>query len=398
MRKGARKSDAHENARKAAKAFIEKVIVPARTAPKTDAKERAARAKLAAEERSLAHRELAAGGIDPKRLDKFAQSRAKVRSKLADDRRKQAIKASAAVADRLRDLAPIVLPLEPMQTIIDTVTFIRSFAGQGTVLESNIAPSDNWARYRDSSTDDAFDGTGRLSFFTLWRNQLSVPAVVTAQASLTINAHLSCDADWSGVASWFGLSSSGRGKVGVRTTVWGMDSSVSSIVQQQDVAEVSVDGGFFGDDSSTSIEFDQLLPASGVIVPRETYVLIEVEVTTSWHHSDSGATVTFDAESGSHRVDLPQLLLTVTPTEPLPPVITLSAMVNYATSPAQIQLSWSGATGANVDVFRNGVLFTTTLNDGFAIVTANPGTYVFRICNSGSTTGCSNDVTVVVTQ
>jgi hypothetical protein len=386
-----------KDARNAAEDFIEKVIVPARAAPRADPKQRAARAKLAAEERKLAHGELSAGGLDPKRLDKLAKSRAKARGKLAEDSRKQAVKASAAAANRLKGLVPLVVPLEPMQTVIDTVTFIRTFADQGIILESNTGPSDNWARYRVASNEDAYDGTGRLSFFTLWQNQLSVPAVVMAQANLIINAHLSCDADWSGVASWFGMSSVGRGKVGVRTTVWGMDSSVSSIVQQQDVAEVAVDGGFFGDDSSTSIEFSQLLPATGVVVPRETYVLIEVEVLTNWS-ANGGASVTLDAESGSHRVDLPQLVLTVTPTEPPPPAITLSASVSYATSPAQITLTWTGATASTVDIYRNGVLLRTTPNDGAALVGANPGTYLFRICNTGSTAECSNDVTVTVTQ
>lgn len=395
MRNNARKADVHQDALKKAEAFIDKVMAR-RAAASVDPRTVRARADLASKSAELVRKELNASGLDPKPLDALAAERSKAGKKLAEDTRRRAIDASAAAADRLKGLVPIIVPLEPMQTVIDTVTFIRSFANQGTVLESNIGPSGNWARYRVASTGDAFDGTGRLSFFTLWQNQLSVPAVVTAQALLIINAHLSCDAEWSGVASWFGLSSSGRGKVGVRTTVWGMDSSVSSIVHQQDVAEVSVDGGFFGDDSSTSIEFNQLLPATGVIVSRETYVLIEVEVLTDWHHSDDGATVTFDAESGSHRVDLPQLVLTVTPTEPLPPSISLSASVNDTTTPAQITLTWSGASGATVDVYRNGALFTTTPNDGLAIVTANPGTYVFHICNSGSTV-CSNDVTVTVT-
>lgn len=174
-----------------------------------------------------------------------------------------------------------------------------------------------------------------------------------------------------------------------------MDSSVSSIVQQQDVADVSVDGGFFGDDSSTSIEFNELLPASGVIVPRQAHVLIEVEVLTDWS-ANGGASVTLDAESGSHRIDLPQLVLTVTPTEPLPPPISLTASVSYATTPARVTLTFSGATTSNVDVVHNGVLLVTTPNDGSVTIAANPGTHLFRVCNAGSTV-CSGDVSVTVT-
>ena len=116
-----------------------------------------------------------------------------------------------------------------------------------------------------------------------------------------------------------------------------MDSSVSAVVQQQDVGEASVDGGFFGDDSSQSIEFSQLLPASAVVVPADTYVLIEVEVLTDWS-LNSGASVTMNAESGSHRVDLPQLILTVLPTQDLPP-ISLSASVDHSTNPPTVTLS-----------------------------------------------------------
>ncbi|MES2136570.1 MAG: hypothetical protein V4502_05865 [Pseudomonadota bacterium] len=381
---------------KAAEAFIEKVVAPARAARKPDAKAVRARTELVHEDAEAARKALKASGIDPKALDKLAAERSKGRTKLAEKSHRRAVNASAAAARRLKDLAPVILPIDPVDTVIDQVTFIRSFAGQGAVIASNIGPSDNWAQYRVKSTSDAFDGTGRLSFFTLWQNQLSVPAVLMARANLIINARLSCDAEWSGVASWFGMSSVAHGKVGLRTTVWGMDSSVSSIVQQQDVAEVRVDGGFFGDDSSKSIEFTQLLPASAVVVPAQTYVLIEIEVLTDWS-ANGGASVTLDAESGSHRVDLPQLVLTVTPTEPLPPSISLSVSVSYATSPATVTLTWSGATTAMVDIYRNGVLFVTTANNGSRSTATNPGTYAFRVCEAGSTAVCSADVSVTVT-
>lgn len=386
----------HKDQRKAAEAFIEKVIVPVRTAQRQNTARQQATAKLAADQMQQAHRELAAGGLDPKRLDKLAAEQAKARKKLAEDARKQAVKESAAAASRLKGLVPIIVPLEPMQTTIDTVTFIRTFADQGSLLETNIGPSENWARYRLDSTSDAWNGTGRLSFFTLWQNPLSVAATIVAQANLIINANLSCNGDWAGVASWFGMSSVANAKVGLRTTVWGMDSSVSSIVDQEDVAQVGVDGGFFGGDSSQAIEFNQLLPATGVVVPKETYVLIEVEVLTDWS-ANTDASVTLDAESGSHRIDLPQLLLTVTPTEPLPPPITLVGTVSYSTTPAVVTLNWSGATTPKVDLYRNGTLVGSFPNNGSKSTPTNPGTHTYRICEAGSTTVCSNDVTLIVT-
>ena len=61
-----------------------------------------------------------------------------------------------------------------------------------------------------------------------------------------------------------------------------------------------------------------------------------------------------------------------------------------------VDLTWSGASGSNVDVYRNGVLVTTTANDGF--YTDSPGgrghaTYTYRVCNAGTQT-CSNNATV----
>ncbi len=58
-------------------------------------------------------------------------------------------------------------------------------------------------------------------------------------------------------------------------------------------------------------------------------------------------------------------------------------------------LVWSGATGANVDVSRNGAYRTTTANDG--AYTDNlgrvSGTFTYKVCNAGTTT-CSNEASV----
>ena len=59
-------------------------------------------------------------------------------------------------------------------------------------------------------------------------------------------------------------------------------------------------------------------------------------------------------------------------------------------------LSWSGASGASVDVFRDGAKVATTANDGF--YTHGPdikggGSATYKVCEAG-TTACSNEVTV----
>jgi hypothetical protein len=62
-----------------------------------------------------------------------------------------------------------------------------------------------------------------------------------------------------------------------------------------------------------------------------------------------------------------------------------------------VNLSWSGATSANVDIYRNGVVIAT--------VPSNPGSYTdstgqkgratftYQVCEAG-TQNCSNQVTV----
>jgi hypothetical protein len=60
------------------------------------------------------------------------------------------------------------------------------------------------------------------------------------------------------------------------------------------------------------------------------------------------------------------------------------------------RLRWSGATTANVDVFRGGAKVATTGNDGAHednIGKKGGGSYVYKVCEAGTST-CSTDVTV----
>lgn len=298
--------------RETAEVFIEKAAgrpgPGQREAPETVR----ARAEAAREEAALARAELLAGGLDAKRLDSLAEGRAKARQERLEQGRRRAIEASDAIGRRLAELTPIVLPADPMNVIIDRVTFIRSFAGAGAVVDSDIGSLDSWARYRLSvSAGMTESGTGRLSFFTLWRNPRTEPVVVTAGARLVVNAHLSVDADWNGVAAWFIGGSEARATVRARTTVWAMwDSTLKSIVHDRILADAGATGGFFGGDDSASIAFNEFLPASGFAVPAQASILIEVELLTEWV-ATSGS-IHLDAESGAFKVSVPHLILTLT--------------------------------------------------------------------------------------
>jgi hypothetical protein len=65
-----------------------------------------------------------------------------------------------------------------------------------------------------------------------------------------------------------------------------------------------------------------------------------------------------------------------------------------------VRLTWSGATSTDIDVYRNGMLIVTTVNDGFYIdSTGDTGRarYRYRVCEAGTAT-CSNPVRVTFPQ
>jgi PKD repeat protein len=84
----------------------------------------------------------------------------------------------------------------------------------------------------------------------------------------------------------------------------------------------------------------------------------------------------------------------VTVTEP--GAITLSAVGYKVRGLQKADLTWSGATSTDVDVYRDGALITTTANDGAYTDNINNrggGSYVYQVCEAGTST-CSNTATV----
>jgi subtilisin family serine protease len=76
--------------------------------------------------------------------------------------------------------------------------------------------------------------------------------------------------------------------------------------------------------------------------------------------------------------------------------ITLGASARKVKGVKNVDLTWTGASTTNVDVFRNNAYITTTVNDGAhtdVINTKGGGTYTYRVCEAGTTT-CSNNATV----
>jgi len=123
----------------------------------------------------------------------------------------------------------------------------------------------------------------------------------------------------------------------------------------------------------------------------------------SWSFGATGVTAnnTF-ASSGSYNVTL-----TVTDNEGVSNSSTQSVTVSdgsasnitlsgtRASTGRSVTLNWLDATGSNVDVYVNGKFNNSTPNDGSATYTVNKKrTYTFQVCETGSTTSCSNEITL----
>jgi photosynthesis system II assembly factor YCF48-like protein len=87
---------------------------------------------------------------------------------------------------------------------------------------------------------------------------------------------------------------------------------------------------------------------------------------------------------------------TATPT-PTPGEITLRASGHRVRGMHTVDLSWTGATSANVDIFRDGSLVATVPNGGTYTdsigVRGGNVRYTYKVCEAGTQT-CSNEVTV----
>ena len=113
--------------------------------------------------------------------------------------------------------------------------------------------------------------------------------------------------------------------------------------------------------------------------------------------------VSIDGSSGPDPDPTPTPVATATPTATATATpepggdISLSAIGYKVRGLQKADLTWNGATTTSVDVYRNGVLITTTANDGFYtdnIDLRGGGSYTYQLCEAGNSSVCSNEAQV----
>jgi len=144
--------------------------------------------------------------------------------------------------------------------------------------------------------------------------------------------------------------------------------------------ECTFDGSDSGDSDGSIVSYDWTFgdgATGGGVTTSHTYAASGTYTVTLTVTDDGGAT---DSD--------PQPVTVTAPSSD----ITLTASGYKTRGVRYVDLAWSGATSANVDVYRNSTLVTTTANDG--AYTDNLGrvsaTYVYQVCEQGSST-CSNE-------
>jgi hypothetical protein len=110
--------------------------------------------------------------------------------------------------------------------------------------------------------------------------------------------------------------------------------------------------------------------------------------------SDSFTYTVNDGDGGSATGTVSVTINTVA--EP-PAAISLAVRAYKVKGVQKADLTWSGTTSANVNIFRDGILVATTRDGGGAytdnIERRGGGSYTYQVCEAGTTT-CSNEVAV----
>jgi subtilisin family serine protease len=308
-------------------------------------------------------------------------------------------------------------------TFADKVNNVKNGGGAGAIIYNNVPGSFKGGMGQGTSTIPAVSISQEDGQF-LRSNRLGTPATVVSQIIKPASGYEFLD----------GTSMATPHVSGVAALIWSVNPSWTNVQIRQALESTAQDLGTAGRDNSYGHGLVQakaaldLLMGSGNSAPTAsfTHSCTGLNCTFTDGSTDSDGTVTAwswnfgdgstsTARNPSHTyaaAGIYSVSLRVTDDDGASHTVTRTVNAgNVAVIELAVEayafgtflhgadLTWSGATGTNVDVYRDGRRVTTTANDGshtdwiwFPI----NSTYTYKVCQAGSTTACSRTVTVTV--
>jgi hypothetical protein len=173
--------------------------------------------------------------------------------------------------------------------------------------DSQVAPSDSWAKFRVSSSGDE---SHKVSFYFLWTNPFANGVVISPFSFVIATGYIEADADR---AYWLANVSNVGAEADFYLWQWWEPSSAPILSASASLGHVSALAEYFQTDSeSESIAAGVRLDAGTFFVPRYSTALFEVAISVSFY-SDSGTAVA-DFESGNFNVACPVVAFPVVQT------------------------------------------------------------------------------------
>jgi subtilisin family serine protease len=218
----------------------------------------------------------------------------------------------------------------------------------------------------------------------LVKNKLSAIASITS-------THLS---PASGYEAWDGTSMATPHVSGVAALIWSANPAWTNVQIRNAMNVTAMDLGASGRDSIFGYGLVQAKAALESLgwEPQPTPTETPTDTPTPT------PTETLTPTPTETPTPTPTATPTPTPTETsTPSTIVLSATGYKVRGAGYVDLSWSGATYSNVDIYRDGNPLVTTNNDGFYTderIIQGSGSATYKVCEEG-TNVCSNEVTAI---
>jgi subtilisin family serine protease len=158
---------------------------------------------------------------------------------------------------------------------------------------------------------------------------------------------------------------------------------------------VSLEAGASDDRGVASVDF-KVTNSTGTVTVGAADLDGNGTWTATWDSTDSPGQVTIEAVATDNGAQTASHSITVTVEQVQEPAISLGATAYKVRGVKHADLSWSGAISTYVDIYRDGVVIASPLNNGtFTHATGErgSGSHTYRVCEA-ETTICSNEVTV----